>query len=88
MQWNLIVPFCFMKHLAATLIHYYQKTVSPDHGVFRGRFPHGFCPYYPSCSEYTKLSILKLGILKGLWVGAIRILRCNPFTRPQVHMPH
>ena len=87
MQWNLIVPF-LMKHLVIVLIHSYQKTISPDYGIFRGRFPYGFCPYYPSCSEYTRLSVLRHGVLRGLYMGFRRIMRCNPFTQPKVNMPN
>lgn len=33
-----------------------------------------------SCSEYTKESIQKYGVLKGIWKGFLRIFMCNPFT--------
>lgn len=66
------------------IITLYQKTISPDHGLFRARFPHGFCRFYPSCSEYAKQAIKKHGAVRGVWMGAVRILRCNPFTRPQI----
>lgn len=66
------------------LISAYQKTLSPDHGWFSGRFPHGFCRFYPSCSEYTRLSILKFGVVVGLYYGSKRIIRCNPFAHPQI----
>ena len=39
------------------------------------------CKYYPTCSEYTKQAIEKYGILKGSFLGAKRILRCNPFSK-------
>jgi hypothetical protein len=35
------------------------------------------CLYRPSCSEYAKRAILRHGILPGVLLGVIRILRCN-----------
>lgn len=70
-----------MKKIALSAIRVYQKTLSPDHGVFRARFPYGYCKFYPSCSEYTYQSIEKFGLIKGIFKGAWRILRCNPWSR-------
>ena len=39
------------------------------------------CRYYPSCSEYTRQALLEKGVLKGLFAGAWRLLRCNPWSR-------
>lgn len=39
------------------------------------------CPYQPSCSEYTKRCINNLGVVRGILLGAWRILRCNPFSK-------
>jgi uncharacterized protein len=68
-------------------INFYQKTLSPDHGFLKARHPHGYCRYYPSCSEYTKQSVKQYGIVKGLFKGAYRILRCNPFSSGGVDLP-
>lgn len=62
-------------------ILFYQKTISPDHGLLKHMNPDGYCRYYPSCSEYTKHAILKKGILAGIFLGSWRILRCNPWSR-------
>lgn len=59
----------------------YQRTLSPDTGMFRVFFPFGFCRYHPTCSEYTKQAIARHGAVKGLGKGAWRITRCNPYTR-------
>lgn len=58
----------------------YQKTVSPDHGHLKYFFPHGYCRFYPSCSEYGKQSIKKYGLVIGVPKAAWRILRCNPWN--------
>ncbi|OGL89417.1 hypothetical protein A3H75_03190 [Candidatus Uhrbacteria bacterium RIFCSPLOWO2_02_FULL_51_9] len=70
-----------LKWFALWLIRVYQKTVSPDHGWFRARFPYGYCKFYPSCSEYVYQSIEKLGLIKGIFKGSWRILRCNPWSK-------
>lgn len=70
-----------MKKLVLYIIKLYQKTLSPDHGIFKGKFPHGFCRFYPTCSEYTYQAIEKYGIFKGGMLGTYRILRCNPFSK-------
>lgn len=37
------------------------------------------CRFDPTCSEYTRLAILKHGFLKGIGLGIVRIIKCNPF---------
>jgi putative membrane protein insertion efficiency factor len=70
------------------LISLYQKTISPDHGFFKKRFePHGYCRYYPTCSEYGYESIKKRGIIMGGLKTLWRILRCNPWSRGGVDLP-
>ncbi len=69
-----------MRRIIIGLITIYQKTLSPDHGLLKHRHPNGFCKYYPTCSEYTKQSVEKHGIL-GLFKGFFRILRCNPWSK-------
>jgi putative component of membrane protein insertase Oxa1/YidC/SpoIIIJ protein YidD len=33
------------------------------------------------------MAIGKYGVLKGLWMGAGRILRCNPWTKGGLDLP-
>jgi putative membrane protein insertion efficiency factor len=70
-----------MKKYVLKLIRLYQKTLSPDHGIFSKKYPQGYCRYNPSCSEYTYEAIEKYGLLKGGLKGGYRILRCNPFSK-------
>ncbi|MFH1536484.1 MAG: membrane protein insertion efficiency factor YidD [Patescibacteria group bacterium] len=68
------------------LIKIYQKTISPDHGIF-SEITIYKCKYFPTCSEYTYQAISKYGILKGASKGVFRILRCNPFSKGGVDLP-
>jgi hypothetical protein len=56
-------------------------TVSPDHGWRKHRYPHGFCRFYPSCSEYGYLAVEKYGVFRGMSLAAWRVVRCNPWSR-------
>lgn len=38
------------------------------------------CRFHPTCSEYTKQALAHYGLIKGLFLGFKRILRCNPFN--------
>jgi len=63
------------------LIRLYQHTLSFDHGPMKALFPHGYCQFYPTCSEYTYQAIDKYGVISGSVLGAWRILRCNPWAK-------
>ncbi len=69
------------------LIRLYQKTLSPDHGITKSWYKHGYCPYYPTCSEYGHQVIKKRGLLVGGLKTVWRILRCNPWTKGGVDLP-
>jgi len=69
------------KKIILKLIKLYQKTFSFDHGVWRGRYPGGFCRYYPTCSQYGYQAIDKYGVAKGGWLAIGRIFRCNPWAK-------
>lgn len=69
------------------LIRIYQKTISPDHGFFKHLHPHGYCRFYPSCSEYSYQVIKKQGLIFGLPKAFWRIMRCNPWSKGGVDLP-
>lgn len=69
--------------LAAPLVwcvRLYQRTISPILGPV--------CRYYPSCSAYSVTALERFGPVRGSWLTALRLLRCNPFARGGVdHVP-
>jgi len=73
-----------MRKILIFFINIYQKTLSPDHGLLKERYPYGFCRHYPSCSEYTKQALEKYGSVKGSFLGIKRIIKCNPWAQPSV----
>lgn len=66
-----------IKKVVIFFIILYQKTVSPDHGIFKDQMFFWKCAQYPSCSQYTKEAVLKEGVTKGLIKGAHRVLTCR-----------
>ena len=77
-----------MKQASVLLITFYQKVLSRDTGllpyIFGKQKPT--CIYYPTCSEYTKIAIVKYGFFKGWAMGISRIRRCTPFHEPRVDL--
>lgn len=63
------------------LIKIYQKTLSLDHGIFKSFFPHGYCRFHPTCSQYSYQAIERYGVIKGGILALWRVLRCNPFNK-------
>ena len=61
-----------MRYIVAALIVAYRKTLSP-------LIPPS-CRFYPTCSQYAKEAVLKHGSLRGVYLAALRILRCNPWN--------
>ncbi|MFA6427267.1 MAG: membrane protein insertion efficiency factor YidD [Candidatus Magasanikbacteria bacterium] len=69
------------------LIKIYQKTISPDHGWFKSRFPHGYCRFHPTCSQYGYEVIKKRGLLVGVPKAVWRVMRCNPWSKGGIDLP-
>ena len=61
------------KNIAISLINLYKYLISPLLG--------NNCRYLPTCSEYTKESIIKYGVIKGFWLGLKRIVKCHPWGK-------
>jgi putative membrane protein insertion efficiency factor len=61
-----------MTQMALGVIKLYQNTVSRV-------LPHA-CRFQPTCSHYALDAIKKYGLVRGSWLAAKRIVRCNPFS--------
>ncbi|MFA4830847.1 MAG: membrane protein insertion efficiency factor YidD [Patescibacteria group bacterium] len=80
--------FLLPRRLMVLLIKLYQKILSPDHSFWAKRVrPHGYCKYFPTCSEYSSQVIKKRGILIGIPKIIWRVLRCNPWSRGGIDLP-
>ena len=60
-----------MKFLFLDILGLYKAMISP--------FLAPACRFEPTCSDYARQAIEKYGALRGTWMGAKRIFRCQPF---------
>ena len=75
-----------LKTFFIKLINFYQKFLSPDNGFLKknGITRNPVCVFFPTCSEYTKQAIEKYGVLKGIFLGFQRIIRCHPWQKKHI----
>ncbi len=62
-----------MKFLVLDFLRLYQTLISP--------FLPPSCRFTPTCSSYAMQAVEKYGAFRGTWLGAKRILRCQPFCK-------
>lgn len=69
-----------IKTIAINIINFYQLAISTLLKNLLG--VNSMCRFEETCSEYTKRSIAEKGIIRGIWLGTVRILKCQPFYNP------
>ncbi len=42
-------------------------------------FYAGSCRFLPSCSDYASEAVARFGVVRGSFLAARRLARCNPF---------
>lgn len=62
-----------LRNLAVLPIRLYQRFLSP--------LKPPTCRFHPTCSSYAIEAVQLHGILRGGWLAAWRVLRCQPFSR-------
>lgn len=62
-----------MKRLFLRMIRFYQHHISPH--------TPPACRFQPTCSQYAYTAIERYGALRGGWMAAKRLVRCNPFCK-------
>jgi len=61
---------------AAGLVRGYQLFLSPLQWLAG---PNAGCRFQPGCSAYAREALLTHGLLRGSWLAARRLARCQPF---------
>ena len=69
-MFRFIIIFSFFKFLLLFLIWVYQNIIS--------KFLLPRCRFYPSCSEYAKVSLKKHKIHFAIWLICKRLVKCHP----------
>lgn len=68
-----------MKIILVSIISFYQILIS---GFLKNVLGvNKMCRQSLTCSEYAKIAISNDGVFRGLGKSAIRILKCQPFTK-------
>lgn len=71
LEWLFMLPSLLLQDLFVLIIRFYQRVISP--------YTMPSCRYTPTCSEYAVTALRKHGPIKGGWMAAKRIARCNPW---------
>lgn len=71
LKWLIKIPAL----LLICLVKIYQMLISP----LIGGYYH--CRFTPTCSNYMIEAIQKKGLIKGFFLGMLRITKCHPFSK-------
>lgn len=80
-----MIPFSFRNQLdryvakrILRLIECYQKTLSPDEGLFSPWLKGKICAHEPHCSLYAKQCVIRYGTIQSISKITTRVLHCTP----------
>ena len=73
---NAIVKYNPVSLILKGSMLFYQRVVSPQ--LFR------HCIYEISCSNYSKQAIQHFGMIKGVFLSADRLMRCNTMVKEEI----
>lgn len=59
-----------MSEPVIALLRLYKRWLSP-------MLPSA-CRFHPTCSDYTREAVERYGVVRGLFSGVARLLRCHP----------
>lgn len=68
-----------MKTIALGMLRLYKVALSP--------YIPSACRFTPTCSEYAHEAIERHGVLRGAWLAAKRLKRCQPLSRAAGYDP-
>lgn len=68
-----------MKTVLNLLIAFYQNILSPFMSQLAGT--NNVCRFTPTCSEYARISIKEKGMIVGLYLSLVRLLKCQPYYK-------
>jgi hypothetical protein len=60
-----------MRQLCLWIIHGYRLMISPLLGPA--------CRFEPTCSRYALDAVSRYGVLQGLGLALVRLMKCHPF---------
>ena len=69
---RILVDILTFRWLFLGLVYFYKKCISP--------LTPDVCIYTPSCSTYMVTAIKRFGVIRGIFLGTKRLLRCVPWT--------
>lgn len=72
-SFSVITTVSKLRFIPLVLIDIYRLGISPFFGPT--------CRFYPTCSAYARLAILKYGVVRGVLKSVVRISKCHPFHR-------
>ncbi len=63
-------------------VRIYERAVIGTYHTYVRPYTSHFirCRYRPSCSSYSFYAVAQHGFAKGVWLTALRILRCGPWV--------